>query len=63
MRGNGQRFTGLSRGNLRPDGFGSVVDALAANPGAGVLVIEGKIIDRPHLKKKPGPADAPMTVA
>jgi len=28
-----------------------VVDAFTANPGAGVLTLEGKMIDRPHLKK------------
>ena len=29
----------------------AVVDAFAANPGAGVLTLDGKMIDRPHLKK------------
>ncbi|KFG88392.1 HpcH/HpaI aldolase/citrate lyase family protein [Sphingobium herbicidovorans NBRC 16415] len=29
----------------------AVVDAFAANPGAGVLMLDGKMIDRPHLKK------------
>ena len=29
----------------------AVVDAFAANPGAGVLMLGGKMIDRPHLKK------------
>ncbi|AMK19734.1 citryl-CoA lyase [Sphingobium sp. MI1205] len=38
---------------MRPDGFRRVVDALAANPGAGVLVLDGKMIDRPHRKKCP----------
>jgi citrate lyase subunit beta/citryl-CoA lyase len=28
----------------------SIVDAFAANPGAGVLQIDGKMIDAPHLK-------------
>jgi citrate lyase subunit beta / citryl-CoA lyase len=28
----------------------SVVDAFAANPGAGVLQLDGKMIDAPHLK-------------
>ena len=28
----------------------SVVDAFAANPGAGVLQLEGKMLDAPHLK-------------
>jgi citrate lyase subunit beta/citryl-CoA lyase len=28
----------------------SIVDAFAANPGAGVLQIGGKMIDAPHLK-------------
>ncbi len=28
----------------------SVVDAFAANPGAGVLQVDGKMIDAPHLK-------------
>ena len=28
----------------------AVVDAFAANPGAGVLQLEGKMIDAPHLK-------------
>jgi citrate lyase subunit beta/citryl-CoA lyase len=28
----------------------SVVDAFAANPGAGVLQMDGKMIDAPHLK-------------
>jgi citrate lyase subunit beta / citryl-CoA lyase len=28
----------------------SVVDAFAANPGAGVLQLNGKMIDAPHLK-------------
>ncbi|HEX7875516.1 MAG TPA: CoA ester lyase [Sphingobium sp.] len=29
----------------------AVVDAFAANPGAGVLTLDGKMIDKPHLKK------------
>ena len=29
----------------------AVVDAFASNPGAGVLTLDGKMIDRPHLKK------------
>lgn len=29
----------------------AVVDAFAANPGAGVLVLDGKMIDGPHLKR------------
>jgi citrate lyase subunit beta/citryl-CoA lyase len=29
----------------------AVVDAFAANPGAGVLTLDGKMIDAPHLKK------------
>jgi len=29
----------------------AVIDAFAANPGAGVLMLEGQMIDRPHLKK------------
>jgi citrate lyase subunit beta / citryl-CoA lyase len=29
----------------------AVVDAFAANPGAGVLALDGKMIDRPHLKR------------
>lgn len=29
----------------------AVVDAFAANPGAGVLTLDGKMIDQPHLKK------------
>lgn len=29
----------------------AVVDAFAANPGAGVLTLDGKMIDRPHLIK------------
>lgn len=29
----------------------AVVDAFAANPGAGVLTLDGKMIDRPHLEK------------
>lgn len=29
----------------------AIVDAFAANPGAGVLQIEGKMIDAPHLKQ------------
>ncbi|ANI79464.1 MULTISPECIES: HpcH/HpaI aldolase/citrate lyase family protein [Sphingobium] len=29
----------------------AVVDAFAANPGAGVLTLDGKMIDWPHLKK------------
>jgi citrate lyase subunit beta/citryl-CoA lyase len=29
----------------------AMVDAFAANPGAGVLMLDGKMIDRPHLKK------------
>ncbi|PHQ60483.1 MAG: CoA ester lyase [Sphingobium sp.] len=29
----------------------AVVDAFTANPGAGVLMLEGQMIDRPHLKK------------
>ncbi|MFC3172664.1 HpcH/HpaI aldolase/citrate lyase family protein [Novosphingobium bradum] len=29
----------------------AVVDAFAANPGAGVLTLDGKMIDMPHLKK------------
>jgi citrate lyase subunit beta/citryl-CoA lyase len=28
----------------------SIVDAFAANPGAGVLQLDGKMIDAPHLK-------------
>jgi citrate lyase subunit beta / citryl-CoA lyase len=28
----------------------SVVDAFANNPGAGVLQLDGKMIDAPHLK-------------
>ena len=28
----------------------AVVDTFAANPGAGVLQLEGKMIDAPHLK-------------
>lgn len=27
----------------------AVIDAFAANPGAGVLKLDGKMIDRPHL--------------
>ncbi len=29
----------------------AVVDAFAANPGAGVLQLDGKMIDAPHLKQ------------
>lgn len=29
----------------------AIVDAFAANPGAGVLAIEGKMYDRPHLTR------------
>jgi citrate lyase subunit beta/citryl-CoA lyase len=29
----------------------AVIDAFAANPGAGVLTLDGKMIDMPHLKK------------
>lgn len=29
----------------------AVIDAFAANPGAGVLTLDGKMIDQPHLKK------------
>ena len=29
----------------------AVVDAFGANPGAGVLTLNGKMIDRPHLKQ------------
>jgi citrate lyase subunit beta/citryl-CoA lyase len=29
----------------------AIVDAFAANPGAGVLTLDGKMIDAPHLKK------------
>ncbi|MET0250061.1 MAG: CoA ester lyase [Sphingobium sp.] len=29
----------------------AVIDIFAANPGAGVLTLEGKMIDRPHLNK------------
>ena len=29
----------------------AVVDAFVANPGAGVLTLDGKMIDRPHLIK------------
>lgn len=29
----------------------AVVDAFAAHPGAGVLTLDGRMIDRPHLKK------------
>jgi len=32
-------------------GAQAVVDAFAANPGAGVLTLDGKMIDQPHLKK------------
>jgi citrate lyase subunit beta/citryl-CoA lyase len=28
-----------------------IVDAFAANPGAGVIGIDGKMIDRPHLRQ------------
>jgi citrate lyase subunit beta/citryl-CoA lyase len=27
-----------------------VVDLFAANPGAGVLQLDGKMVDAPHLK-------------
>jgi citrate lyase subunit beta/citryl-CoA lyase len=29
----------------------AIIDAFAANPGAGVLSIDGKMIDAPHLKQ------------
>jgi len=29
----------------------AIVDAFAANPGAGVLMLDGRMIDKPHLKK------------
>ncbi len=29
----------------------AIVDAFAANPGAGVLTLDGRMIDRPHWKK------------
>jgi citrate lyase subunit beta/citryl-CoA lyase len=29
----------------------SIVDAFAANPGVGVLQIDGKMVDAPHLKQ------------
>ena len=29
----------------------AIVDAFAANPGAGVLQVDGKVIDAPHLKQ------------
>lgn len=29
----------------------AIVDAFSANPNSGVLTLEGKMIDRPHLKK------------
>jgi len=29
----------------------AVIDAFAANPGAGTLSLEGKMIDMPHLKQ------------
>jgi len=32
-------------------GAQAVVDAFAANPGAGALTLDGKMIDQPHLKK------------
>jgi citrate lyase subunit beta/citryl-CoA lyase len=28
----------------------AVQDGFAANPGAGVFTLDGKMIDRPHLK-------------
>jgi citrate lyase subunit beta/citryl-CoA lyase len=28
----------------------AIVDAFAANPGAGVLNLNGKMVDAPHLK-------------
>ena len=29
----------------------SIVDAFAANPGVGVLQVDGKMVDAPHLKQ------------
>ena len=29
----------------------AIVDAFAANPGAGVLQVDGKMVDAPHLKQ------------
>jgi citrate lyase subunit beta/citryl-CoA lyase len=29
----------------------AIVDAFAANPGAGTLQIDGRMIDQPHLKQ------------
>jgi citrate lyase subunit beta/citryl-CoA lyase len=31
----------------------AIVDAFAANPGAGVLQIDGKMADAPHLRQTP----------
>ena len=29
----------------------AIVDAFAAHPGAGVLQVDGKMVDAPHLKQ------------
>ena len=29
----------------------AIVDAFAANPGVGVLQVDGKMVDAPHLKQ------------
>ena len=29
----------------------AIVDAFAANPGSGVLQVDGKMVDAPHLKQ------------